>query len=153
MTASADSITRTLAFFEGAIPEPTPQNVTTQMGVHFEEFVEMLQEISSDNHNTKYVIAHAINAVSMLSTHFKSNPGCAFVGEEDRQLFLDALCDQIVTATGCAHMLKMQIDGAMAEVNTSNLSKFGEDGKPIFDENKKIMKGPKYFKPNLAPFV
>lgn len=153
MPKPADSISHTLAFFEAAVPTPEAVNLTTQMGVHFEEIVEMLDEIVSENPNTIYVLDMAKNHMKMLATHFKSVPGCASVPEENRINFLDALCDQIVTAVGVGHMHKMDMDGAMAEVNASNLSKFDEDGKPIFDENQKIMKGPKYFKANLAPFV
>ena len=43
MPNTADSISNTLAFFEGAVPAPSEQNLTTQMGVHFEEIAEMLQ--------------------------------------------------------------------------------------------------------------
>lgn len=65
---------------------------------------------------------------------------------------LDSLCDQIVTAVGVAHMLGMDIEGALKEVNDSNMSKF-EDGKAVFNENGKIKKGKHYRKPNLASFV
>jgi len=61
---------------------------------------------------------------------------------------LDALCDQIVTATGVGHMMNMKLPLALEEVNASNYSKF-VNGEPIFNENKKIMKGPSYFKPSL----
>lgn len=71
----------------------------------------------------------------------------------DRIALLDALCDQIVTAVGISHMLGMNIEGALFEVAGSNNSKFSNDGSPIFDEHKKIIKGPGYYKPNLTPFI
>ena len=64
---------------------------------------------------------------------------------------LDALCDQIVTAVGVAHMFGMNIEGAMDEVNRSNFSKF-VDGKPVFNEHGKIIKGPNYTPPDLTGF-
>lgn len=72
---------------------------------------------------------------------------------KDRVELLDALADQIVTATGVGTFLGMNVPGALAEVNRSNYSKFGEDGNPIFNENMKVMKGPHYTKPNLKPYV
>lgn len=65
---------------------------------------------------------------------------------------LDALCDQIVTAIGVAHMFGFDIQGALQEVANSNDSKF-EDGKPVFNEHGKIAKGKNYFKPELAKFI
>ena len=70
----------------------------------------------------------------------------------DRQELLDSLADQIVTAVGVARMFELDIVGALKEVNASNYSKF-VDGKPLFDENGKIKKGPNYFKPDLSKFV
>lgn len=46
-----------------------------------------------------------------------------------------------------------QISGAFAEVHSSNMSKLGEDGKPIFREDGKVLKGPNYFKPDLTKFI
>ena len=65
---------------------------------------------------------------------------------------IDALCDQIVTAIGVAHMFGMDIQGALQEVANSNDSKF-EDGRPVFNEHGKIAKGKNYFKPELAKFI
>src|SRR5690606_12600982 len=65
---------------------------------------------------------------------------------------LDALADQIITAVGCAHMARMDIIGALDEVNRSNFSKF-EDGKPVFNDQGKIKKGRGYSEPELERFV
>ena len=65
---------------------------------------------------------------------------------------LDALCDQIVTAIGVAHMFGFDIKNALAEVNKSNWSKF-ENGKPVFYKNGKIKKGKYYKEPELEMFI
>ena len=65
---------------------------------------------------------------------------------------LDALADQIVTATGVGTFLGMDVPGATKEVNRSNYSKF-ENGEPIFNENKKVMKGKDYTPPDLSKFI
>ena len=76
----------------------------------------------------------------------------ADINEHEKQELLDALCDQIVTAVGVAHMLGMDIEGALNEVNNSNWSKF-EDGEPVFNEQGKIAKGRDYFAPDLTRFI
>ena len=65
---------------------------------------------------------------------------------------LDALADGIVTAAGLAYMQGMDIDGALAEVNRSNFSKF-ENGHPVFLNGGKIGKGRHYTPPELEPFL
>ncbi len=87
-----------------------------------------------------------------LASRLKTMPNGVVVVEENRLAFLDAMVDQVVTATGSAQHLGMNIAGGLDEVNRSNWSKF-VDGKPIFDENGKIAKGPDYFKADLSPFV
>ena len=74
------------------------------------------------------------------------------VEDVDRTELLDALCDQIVTAVGVAHMFGLDIEGALAEVTRSNYSKF-VDGAPVFDANGKIAKPATYSKPDLTPFL
>lgn len=74
------------------------------------------------------------------------------VEPESKINLLDSICDQQVTGIGVAHMLGMDIDGAMDEVNKSNWSKF-VDGKPVFNEQGKIAKGPDYRAPSLERFA
>ena len=70
----------------------------------------------------------------------------------DKTELLDALCDQIITAIGVAHMFGMNIEGALTEINRSNWSKFVNEA-PVFDENGKITKGPDYTPPDLTEFL
>ena len=65
---------------------------------------------------------------------------------------LDALCDQIVTAVGVAYMMGMDIEGALAEFNRSNWSKF-EGGVPVFNEQGKIAKGAEYTPSELSGYI
>jgi hypothetical protein len=71
----------------------------------------------------------------------------------DADEMLDSLCDQRVTGIGVAHMLGMNITAAIQEVDRSNWSKFDAHGNPIFNEDGKIIKGPNYSKPDLAPYL
>lgn len=145
------------AWFEAAVPTPGTQNIHAQIGVHFEEVAEMFDamkgSVISDSSSEKVVFA--ADVLHYIQTQFKALSGGVDIDVQclDREGLLDSLCDQIVTAVGVAHMLGLDIEGALQEVADSNDSKFDDDGKPIFNEYKKIMKGPRYFKPNLSQFV
>ena len=65
----------------------------------------------------------------------------------------DALTDILYVTYGAGHAFGIDLDKCFEEVQNSNMSKLGEDGKPIYNESGKVMKGPKYFKPDLTKFV
>ena len=65
----------------------------------------------------------------------------------------DALTDILYVAYGAGHAFGINLDKCFDEVQKSNMSKLGDDGKPIYNENGKVMKGPKYFKPDLSKFI
>ena len=65
----------------------------------------------------------------------------------------DALTDILYVTYGAGHALGIDLDKCFNEVQNSNMSKLGKNGKPIFNESGKVMKGPKYFKPNLTKFI
>lgn len=146
------SITSILNWFISARPIPTEQQITTQMGVHFEEVHEMLMEVSGTDPETRLLLEKAKLAMGQLATHIKENEGCVEVPVENRVNFLDSLCDQIVTAVGTAWGYRMKIEQAIDEVDRSNWSKF-EDGRVLYDHTGKIMKGRYYFKAQLDKYV
>ncbi len=65
----------------------------------------------------------------------------------------DALTDILYVTYGAGHAFGINLDRCFDEVQNSNMSKLDNDGKPIYNENGKVMKGPNYFKPNLSKFV
>ena len=65
----------------------------------------------------------------------------------------DALTDILYVTYGAGHAFGIDLDKCFDEVQNSNMSKLGENGKPIYNEAGKVMKGPKYFKPNLNKFL
>ena len=65
----------------------------------------------------------------------------------------DALTDILYVTYGAGHAFGIDLDKCFEEVQSSNMSKLGQDGKPIYNESGKVMKGPKYFKPDLIKFV
>ena len=65
----------------------------------------------------------------------------------------DALTDILYVTYGAGHSFGIDLDKCFDEVQKSNMSKIGSDGKPIYNEAGKVMKGPNYFKPNLSKFL
>ena len=65
----------------------------------------------------------------------------------------DALTDILYVTYGAGHAFGIDLDRCFEEVQNSNMSKLDEDGKPIYNEAGKVMKGPNYFKPDLSKFV
>ena len=65
----------------------------------------------------------------------------------------DALTDILYVTYGAGHSFGIDLDKCFQEVQNSNMSKLGADGKPIYNDKGKVMKGPNYFKPNLNKFV
>ena len=75
------------------------------------------------------------------------------INNKDIKEVADALTDILYVTYGAGHAFGINLDQCFEEVQNSNMSKLGLDGKPIYNENGKVMKGPKYFKPNLEKFV
>ena len=65
----------------------------------------------------------------------------------------DALTDILYVTYGAGHAFGIDLDKCFEEVQNSNMSKLDENGKPIYNEFGKVMKGPNYFKPDLSKFV
>ena len=134
-------------WFETAKPNPAPEDISVQIGCHYEEVCEMMSAIGDDNDGNLEFYANYYKNKDPDYVNFVAD-----INEYEKQELLDALCDQIVTAVGVAHMLGMDIEGALNEVNNSNWSKF-EDGEPVFNEQGKIAKGKGYFAPDLTKFI
>ncbi len=75
------------------------------------------------------------------------------IEKKDIKEVADALTDILYVTYGAGHAFGINLDKCFEEVQNSNMSKLGLDGKPIYNEMGKVMKGPKYFKPDLSKFV
>ena len=135
-------------WFKAAKPNPSTADVCVQIGCHYEEVSEMSAVLNDD---VEYELA--TNALM-----YKMNPNW-YIGaieelsEDARVELLDALCDQVVTAVGVAYMMGMDIEGALAEVNRSNWSKFKGGFVPVFNEHGKIVKCAEYTPPELSDYI
>ena len=75
------------------------------------------------------------------------------INRKDMKEVADALTDILYVTYGAGHAFGINLDKCFEEVQNSNMSKLGSDGKPIYNDKGKVMKGPNYFKPDLNKFV
>lgn len=147
-----DTVHRIVEWFRTAKPEPTIKNVLTQLGCHLEEVEEMIGALNNVDSDLAHELRQASNELKSIDVEQYAAEVHTMMSEWDKVELLDSLCDQIVTAIGTAYDLGFDIEGALKEVAASNESKF-EEGKPVFDENMKIIKGKNYFKPDLTKYT
>ena len=135
-------------WFKAAKPNPSTADACVQIGCHYEEVAEMSAVL---NYDVEYMLAATALEYQM---YYSGYLGAALeeLSADARVELLDALCDQIITAVGVAYMMGMDIEGALAEVNRSNWSKF-EGGVPVFNEHGKIAKGVQYTPPELSDYI
>ena len=134
-------------WFKAAKPNPSTADVCVQLGCHYEEISEMSAVLYED---VEYALADT--AILYKIKHSEYIGVLEKLSADARVELLDALCDQVVTAVGVAYMMGMDIEGALAEVNRSNWSKF-EGGVPVFNEHGKIVKGVDYTPPELSDYI
>ena len=134
-------------WFKAAKPNPSTADVCVQLGCHYEEISEMSAVLYED---VEYALADT--AILYKIKHSEYIGVLEKLSADARVELLDSLCDQIVTAVGVAYMMGMDIEGALAEVNRSNWSKF-EGGVPVFNEQGKIAKGVEYTPPELSDYI
>ena len=75
------------------------------------------------------------------------------IEKKDIKEVADALTDILYVTYGAGHAFGINLDKCFEEVQNSNMSKLDHDGKPIFNDKGKVMKGPNYFKPDLSKFL
>lgn len=147
-------------WFKIAKPNPTTKDLITQIGCVIEETSELtlsltnslvIPELDKTKVNLYHKLLNATQALQELSKAFYEDPDFE-IHENERIAFIDAMADMKVTLIGVANFAKLDLEGALVEVNQSNYSKF-ENGKPLLNENRKIMKGKDYFPPKLENYV
>ena len=136
-------------WFKAAKPNPSTIDVCVQIGCHYEEVSEMNAVL---NYDVEYMLEATAEE---YSGYYSGYLGAALeeLSADARVELLDALCDQVVTAVGVAYMMGMDIEGALAEVNRSNWSKFKGGVVPVFNEHGKIAKGVEYTPPELSDYI
>ena len=108
--------------------------------------------------------AQEVKTTPSLSSEKINNLRISLINEEleefkeaiknnDLKEVVDALTDILYVTYGAGHAFGINLDKCFNEVQRSNMSKLGENGKPIYNDAGKVMKGPKYFKPDLSKFL
>lgn len=132
-----------------ARPQPERIHLNIQTGCHFEEIMEQVAVMRGDDEYSALMLDRLHTALAVVSLGLKNGHLKFSIDDSDRAEFLDSLCDQIVTATGVGHCANMNVVEGVRRVNSSNWSKYDTDGKPLFNEQGKIIKGPNYKPPVL----
>ena len=94
-----------------------------------------------------------INSLRLSLIHEELNELTKAIKENDVLEVADALTDILYVTYGAGHAFGINLDKCFDEVQKSNMSKLDKDGKPIYNEHGKVMKGPDYFKPDLSKFL
>ncbi len=135
------------AFGHPVHTKPTEAEIKTvklRLSLILEEFIELSKASLAENNDN---VRQLIDTLNLAQKQIQS------LEEADKALDLieiaDALTDINYVTYGAGHCFGLNLDSCMEEVQKSNMSKLGENGKPIYNDMGKIMKGPNYKKPNL----
>jgi predicted HAD superfamily Cof-like phosphohydrolase len=143
---------RTKAWLEACEKEPTPENLSVQIGCAIEEFCELLGAIRSDSEGYGKLLERTKADLDWFAGKLKRREQFVYVPTHLRTDALDALCDIEVTVNGIAFLANFDKDAADQAVLASNDSKL-EDGKAVILPGGKIGKGKDYKAPELRGFV
>lgn len=143
---------RTANWLKSCGKEPSIDNLSVQIGVHLEEFCELLACLRSDSEGYGKLLERTRTDLEWFAGKLKRREQFVYIPIHLRTDALDALCDSEVTGNGVAYLAQFDKDAADQEVLASNESKL-EDGKPVILEGGKIGKGKDYKEPNLRGFV
>lgn len=143
---------RTANWLKACGKEPTIENLSVQIGVHLEEFCELLACLRSDSEGYGKLLERTRTDLEWFAGKLKRREQFVYIPIHLRVDALDALCDTEVTGNGVAYLAQFDKDAADQAVLASNESKL-EDGKPVILEGGKIGKGASYKAPELRGFV
>jgi predicted HAD superfamily Cof-like phosphohydrolase len=143
---------RTKAWLEACEKEPTPENLSVQIGCAIEEFCELLGAIRSDSEGYGKLLERTKADLDWFAGKLKRREQFVYIPTHLRTDALDALCDIEVTVNGIAFLANFDKDAADQAVLASNEAKL-VDGKPVILEGGKIGKPAGWKPPELRGFV
>ena len=117
-----------------------------KVGVFMKTFGQNVKQTSSFS-------SEKINALRISLIKEELDELIEAMNKKDLVEVADALTDILYVTYGAGHAFGINLDDCFEEVQNSNMSKLDKDGKPIYNENGKVMKGPNYFKPDLSKFI
>ncbi len=120
---------------------------------NFEKVGEFMNAFGQEVKNSASLSSEKINNLRINLIKEELQELIAAMKKEDILEVADALTDILYVAYGAGHAFGINLDKCFEEVQKSNMSKLGKDGKPIYNEFGKVMKGPEYFKPDLKKII
>jgi len=120
---------------------------------NFEKVGVFMKKFGQEIKTTPGLSSDKINNLRVSLIEEELNELKEAIKNEDLKETIDALTDILYVTYGAGHAFGVNLDACFDEVQKSNMSKLGDDGKPIYNDQGKVMKGPKYFKPDLSKFI
>lgn len=116
---------------------------------NFEMVSEFMEAFGQDVHTAAHMPNEEVQKLRVALIEEELNELIDAVRESDQIEIADALTDLLYVVYGAGHAFGLDLDKCFKEVHASNMSKLGDDGKPIHREDGKVLKGPSFFQPNL----
>ena len=120
---------------------------------NFEKVGFFMKTFGQDVKQSSSFSSDKINALRVSLIKEELDELIEAMNKKDLVEVADALTDILYVTYGAGHAFGINLDDCFEEVQNSNMSKLDKDGKPIYNENGKVMKGPNYFKPDLSKFI
>ena len=116
---------------------------------NFEKVGEFMKTFSQEIKSKSSLSSDKINILRINLIEEELDELKQAINQKNLLEVADALTDILYVTYGAGHAFGINLDKCFEEVQNSNMSKLGDDGKPIYNEKGKVLKGPNYFKPNL----
>ena len=120
---------------------------------NFEKVKIFMETFGQEVKSKPSLSSEKINSLRLSLIHEELDELNKAIQDKDIVEVADALTDILYVTYGAGHAFGIDLDQCFNEVQNSNMSKLGDDGKPIYNENGKVMKGPNYFKPDLSKYI
>ena len=120
---------------------------------NFEKVKIFMETFGQEVKNKSSLSSKKINSLRLSLIQEELDELKKSIQDKDIVEVADALTDILYVTYGAGHAFGIDLDQCFNEVQNSNMSKLGDDGKPIYNENGKVMKGPNYFKPDLSKYI
>ena len=120
---------------------------------HFEKVGVFMKTFGQNVKQSSSFSSEKINALRISLIKEELDELIEAMNKKDLVEVADALTDILYVTYGAGHAFGINLDDCFEEVQNSNMSKLDKDGKPIYNDKGKVMKGPNYFKPDLRKFI
>ena len=120
---------------------------------NFEKVGVFMKTFNQDVKDSSSLSTDKINSLRISLINEELEELKQAISEKNLNEVADALTDILYVTYGAGQAFGINLDKCFEEVQKSNMSKLGKDGKPIFNDSGKVMKGPNYFKPDLSKFI